>query len=96
MWTVVDKQRRRRFKYVVLLQARRGPSQGRAGYVPTWVRGPYFNASEAHSAARAEREALAAKGFTVHNKNGDATVMVAELFQPEVEVDPSTLKEIAS
>jgi hypothetical protein len=94
VWAVVDRQRRRRFRYVVLAQARRGPSQGRTGYFPTWVRGPYYTASEAHSGAQEERARLEAMGFTVNNKNGDAAVMAAELFDVDVPIDPATLKEV--
>lgn len=91
---VVEKFRKRKYKYVVLAQARRGPSQGRAGYFPTWVRGPFYTASEARAAASAERSSLKERGLLVHNKNGDASVMVAEVFEPDVNIDPAQLKEV--
>lgn len=94
VWAVVERQRRRRFRYVVIAQARRTASQGRSGYWPTWVLGPFHTAAEAASAARGERARLKESGLLVHNASGDASVMAAEVFDVDVEVNPAELKEV--
>ncbi len=94
VWAVVEKQRRRRFRYIVLAQARRGASQGRSGYFPTWALGPFHTAAEAASVARGERSRLKDAGLLVHNASGDASVMTVEVFDTDAEVDPASLKEV--
>jgi hypothetical protein len=84
----LERSRRRDFKYVVIAQDRRRPTGGLRSFHPTWVLGPFYTASEAGSAARAERDRLKPAGHP------EVHVMTAQVFETGAEVDPDSLKEV--
>lgn len=86
--------RQRQYKYVVICQDRsrtyerdlKGSMRHERRFNPTWVLGPYFTASEAATAARKARDK--------HKGTDWVKVMVAQVMEPDAEVDPDGLKEV--